>query len=81
MIAPDHDPSGVNRGRHDHTPEEERQIRDSALDDTVAASFPASDAPSSIPNPDDHDAAGGKPESDSRRKTDVRAPATQKTQY
>ena len=41
---------------HQHTPEEERRIREAALDETIAASFPASDAPSSIPNPDDHDA-------------------------
>jgi len=35
---------------------EERQIREAALDRTIDASFPASDPPSSIPNPDDHDA-------------------------
>lgn len=40
--------------RHDHTPDEERQIRDAALDQTIEASFPASDPPSSTPNPDDH---------------------------
>ena len=40
--------------RHQHTPEEER--RDAALDKTIADSFPASDPPSSIPNPDDHSA-------------------------
>ena len=43
--------------RHDHTPEEERRIRDAALDQTIEASFPASDPPSSMPNPDDHAAA------------------------
>lgn len=43
-------------GRHDHTPQEERKIREAALDQTVEASFPASDPPSSTPNPDDHDA-------------------------
>ena len=42
--------------RHDHTPAEERQIRDAALDQTIEASFPASDPPSSMPNPDDHSA-------------------------
>jgi hypothetical protein len=41
---------------HDHTPEEERQIREAALDETIAGTFPASDPPSSIPNPDEHDA-------------------------
>ena len=39
--------------KHDHTPEEERRIRDAALDQTLADSFPASDPPSTIPNPDD----------------------------
>jgi hypothetical protein len=41
---------------HQHTPEEERRIRDAALDQTIAESFPASDPPSSDPNPDDHSA-------------------------
>ena len=39
---------------HQHTPEEERAIRDAALDETIEASFPASDPPLSDPNPDDH---------------------------
>ena len=39
---------------HQHTPEEERNIREAALDETIEASFPASDPPSSDPNPDDH---------------------------
>ena len=39
---------------HQHTPEEERQNREAALDQTIEASFPASDPPSSNPNPDDH---------------------------
>jgi hypothetical protein len=37
---------------HDHTPEEERRIRDAALDKTIEGSFPASDAPSTLPDPD-----------------------------
>ncbi|MGQ0815816.1 MAG: hypothetical protein ACT4O1_15380 [Gemmatimonadota bacterium] len=41
--------------KHKHTPEEERRIREQALDETVANSFPASDPPSTIPNPDQHD--------------------------
>jgi hypothetical protein len=43
---------------HNHTPEEERRIREAALDETVAGSFPASDPASSLPNPDEHDAEG-----------------------
>jgi hypothetical protein len=41
---------------HHHTPEEERRIRDAALDKTIADTFPASDPLSSDPNPDDHSA-------------------------
>ena len=39
---------------HHHTPDEEREIREAALDQTIEGSFPASDPPSSNPNPDDH---------------------------
>lgn len=42
--------------RHQHTPEQERRIREAALDQTIEGSFPASDPPSSNPNPDDHGA-------------------------
>ena len=42
--------------KHNHTPAEERKIREAALDETIEESFPASDPPSSIPNPDNHDA-------------------------
>lgn len=38
---------------HNHTPEEERRIRDAALDHTIEDTFPASDPPSTLPNPDD----------------------------
>ena len=38
---------------HKHTPEEERRIREAALDETLAETFPASDPPSTLPNPDD----------------------------
>ena len=41
---------------HHHTPAEEHAIREAALDETVEATFPASDAPSTLPNPDDHEA-------------------------
>jgi hypothetical protein len=46
------------RESHHHTPDEERRIREAALDETIAESFPASDPPSSLPNPDEHDAEG-----------------------
>lgn len=42
-----------SKTKHEHTPEEERQIREAALDRTLAESFPASDPPSTDPNPDD----------------------------
>jgi hypothetical protein len=38
---------------HKHTTEQERRIREAALDETLEESFPASDAPSTLPNPDD----------------------------
>jgi hypothetical protein len=38
---------------HHHTAEEERHIRERSLDETIEESFPASDPPSTIPNPDD----------------------------
>jgi len=41
---------------HVHTAEEERRIRDAALDETLANTFPASDPPSTLPNPDDDEA-------------------------
>lgn len=42
-------------GAHPDTWDEERRIREAALDRTIEDSFPASDPPSSNPNPrDDH---------------------------
>ena len=55
--------------RHRHTPDEERRIRDAALDQTIEASFPASDPPSSMPNPNDHTAIAR----NRRRETEDRA--------
>jgi hypothetical protein len=37
---------------HKHTPDEERRIREAALDHTIEDTFPASDPPSTLPNPD-----------------------------
>jgi hypothetical protein len=42
--------------RHDHTPEQEREIREAALDETLEGTFPASDPLSTNPNPDDDEA-------------------------
>ncbi|MGH9331844.1 MAG: hypothetical protein ACRD09_15505 [Vicinamibacterales bacterium] len=58
----------LTAAEHRHTPAEERKIREAALDETIANTFPASDPPSSIPNPDEHDAVADleKPESDTR---------------
>jgi hypothetical protein len=38
---------------HNHTPDEERRIREAALDHTLEGTFPASDPSSTLPNPDD----------------------------
>ena len=51
----------MRKSKHNHTPKEERRIREAALDETIERSFPASDPPSSIPNPDDHDAVDRSP--------------------
>jgi hypothetical protein len=39
-----------------HSNAAERERREAALDETIEQSFPASDPPSSDPNPDTHDA-------------------------
>jgi len=38
---------------HSHSHDEERRIRERALDETLAGTLPASDPPSSLSNPDD----------------------------
>jgi hypothetical protein len=51
--------------KHEHSPEQEpssrqeRKVRERALDETIEDSFPASDPPSSIPNPDDESVLEG----------------------
>jgi hypothetical protein len=40
----------------EHTPEQERLVREAALDQTIDSSFPASDPASTNPNPFDQDA-------------------------
>jgi hypothetical protein len=52
----DHMDERPDTTRHQHTADEERRIREAALDKTIEASFPASDPPSTDPNPDAHEA-------------------------
>ena len=47
----------------------EREVREAALDETIAGSFPASDPPSSLPNPADRGAIARLGEGRSRRKS------------
>jgi hypothetical protein len=65
--------------RHQSTSDEERRIREAALDKTIADSFPASDPPSSNPNPNDPSAlANGTFGNDTKRvRTRSLAPANQ----
>jgi hypothetical protein len=46
----------AEEGGHHRSQAEERRIREAALDRTIEASFPASDPPSTNPNPDGSDA-------------------------
>jgi hypothetical protein len=53
-IKPDPVRTPANRDRAQSEPEEvEREHREEALDRTLADSYPASDPPSTIPNPDE----------------------------
>ncbi len=49
---------------HRLAPDEERKVREAALDKTLADSFPASDPPSSNPNPADLSVIGDEPRPD-----------------
>ena len=42
-----------NSNPHPYPPDDERAIREAALDETLEATFPASDPPSTIPDPAD----------------------------
>ena len=55
-MKPPQDRPSPPTGEHHHTAAEERVIREASLDETIEASFPASDPPSTDPNPDSHDA-------------------------
>jgi hypothetical protein len=54
--------------QHNHSPEEEQRIREDALDETIAESFPASDPPSTLANPD-HDEKPEDTADDQRQRT------------
>jgi hypothetical protein len=45
------------RDSEDRTPDNKRAIREKNLDKTIADSFPTSDPPSTIPNPEEEDDA------------------------
>jgi hypothetical protein len=51
-----HSKLGRRLSEHQHSREEERRIREAALDETIEETFPASDPLSTIPNPDDDEA-------------------------
>src|SRR5215510_2184285 len=61
------------RVMHSHSHDEERRIRERALDETLIGTFPASDPPSSLPNPDDDsvdtDSVSNEPDDVGRRPT------------
>jgi hypothetical protein len=59
---------------HDYRPEEERRIRDATLDKTLADSFPASDPPSTLPDPLDESVLNTDPSVNARDKTGARGP-------
>ena len=65
---------------HQHTPDEERRIREAALDQTIEGSFPASDPPSSNPNPDDHSALEHQDPQEEQPNTDKRRLAVNRGQ-
>ena len=48
--------------KQDRTQEDERRFREAGLEKTLANSFPASDPPSTLPNPEDDDARESRPQ-------------------
>jgi hypothetical protein len=51
LKGPTRGPSRLAIVARKQTPEEERRIRDAGLDHTLEETFPASDPPSTLPNP------------------------------
>ena len=51
------DPAKRQTPAHHKSEQEEKQEREENMDHTLADSFPASDPPSSIPDPEDQDSA------------------------
>ena len=45
-------PGAAGRLKQDRTKEDERRFREAGLDKTLTDSFPASDPPSTLPNPE-----------------------------
>jgi hypothetical protein len=56
MPGKEHMKPRAGAGARHHSKAEERRSREAALDRTIEASFPASDPPSTNPNPDAYDA-------------------------
>jgi uncharacterized protein len=59
---------GIVKGGGPRRAATEREVREAALDETIAGSFPASDPPSSLPNPADRGAIARLGEGPSRGK-------------
>jgi hypothetical protein len=55
-------PGAAVRLKQDRTQEDERRFREAGLDKTLADSFPASDPPSTLPNPEDDRARESRPQ-------------------
>lgn len=54
-MSGNHEPDRQS-SEHQHSADEQRRIREAALDETIEETFPASDPLSTIPNPDNDEA-------------------------
>jgi hypothetical protein len=57
----------AGRLKQDRTQEDRRRSREAGLDKTLADSFPASDPPSTLPNPEEDDARESHPQTPATR--------------
>jgi hypothetical protein len=64
-------PGAAGRLKQDRTQEDERLSREAGLDKTLADSFPASDPPSTLPNPEDDEARESRPHTSRWRKGEI----------